>query len=191
MSNYLIDSFFDYQVKWMYAGIEATMAKKESLYTCALALSTYTEIMGGLVTGGLQDFTKPSKNYEAFLPYLGQKYIELDNLIKTQYSDRLRSLYGSVRSKLVHEFSLRESHGIWMYEKAHDDQIGLELIRNKTEIAEAIQINFRIPEYYRDFKNGVTKYYNDLKISSDQPPFSPNQTLFVNFMKARLGSVTL
>jgi len=94
MTDYeIFDSFFDIQVKWMYAGIEATMAKKESYHTCALILSTYTEIMGGLVTGNLRkEYGESRKNYEAFLPYLGQKYVNLDNLIKTQYPDRLRDL---------------------------------------------------------------------------------------------------
>lgn len=178
MTDYeIFDSFFDYQVKWMYAGIEATMAKKESYHTCALTLSTYTEIMGGLVTGKLRkELGESRKNYEAFLPYLGQKYVNLDNLIKTQYPDRLRNLYSAVRSKLVHEFSLRESHMFVSYEKLHDEKIGIELLSNRVKDYEAIQINFLIPEYYRDFKNGIDKYYDGLK--------KWDETLIDNFFKS-------
>jgi hypothetical protein len=38
----------------MFSGIEATM-KKESIQTCVLALSVYTEIVGGFVTGKLRE----------------------------------------------------------------------------------------------------------------------------------------
>ena len=178
MSDYQIfDSFFNYQIKWMYAGIETTM-KKESLHTCALALSTYTEIMGGLVTGNLKEKNQSHNNYDAFLPYLGQKYVELDELVKTKYKEELQNLYNAVRSKLIHEFSLRESYGMWLSEKSDQNRIGLELITNKTEISLAIHINFHIREYYRDFKNGVIKYYTELK------NYKVNQSLFGNFLKA-------
>ncbi|TLX83344.1 MAG: hypothetical protein E6K98_04910, partial [Thaumarchaeota archaeon] len=63
----IFDPFFNYQVKWMFAGIEGTLEKDHAAYTCALALSTYTEIMGGLVTGNLKEERGHSKkNYEAF-----------------------------------------------------------------------------------------------------------------------------
>ena len=182
MSNYeIFDSFFDHQVKWMYGGIEATMTKQETLHACALALSTYTEIMGGLVTGNLKESSSSGKNYNAFLHYLGQKYVDLDNLIRTHYPKKLRSLYGAVRSKLVHEFSLREQYGIFTYEKLHDDRIGIEFIINKTKIAEAIHINFYIPEYYRDFKNAITKYYSELK------NWEKNPAILDNFLKATVN----
>jgi len=184
MTDYeIFDSFFDNQVKWMYAGIEATMTEKESYHTCALTLSTYTEIMGGLVTGNLRkEYGESRKNYEAFLPYLGQKYVNLDNLIKTQYPDRLKNLYSAVRSKLVHEFSLRESHMFVSYEKLHDEKIGIELLSNKVKDHEAIHINFLIPEYYRDFKNGVNKYYDDLK------KWKMDETRLGNFLKSTVAN---
>jgi hypothetical protein len=166
----IYDLFFNYQVKWMYAGIEATM-KKETGYTCALALSTYTEIMGGLVTGNLKDHRKSKQNYIAFLPYLGRKYVELE---ETLNKEKL-SLYWQVRSKLVHEFSLRESHFIIMSEQPSDDKIGIEAIFDENRI---FQLNILITEYYRDFKNGVTKYHDKLK------NWRKNQTTLGNFMKA-------
>lgn len=163
----IFNQYFGSQLSWMFAGIEATMTKKESFHTCALALSTYTEIMGGLVTGNLKESGESRKNYEAFLRYLGQKYVDLDNMIKTQYPDRLKNLYSAVRSKLVHEFLLRESHFLVSYENPHDDKIGIELITNKTKLNETIQINFLIPEYYRDFKKGIENYKKHLVNSNE------------------------
>ena len=134
----LCDLFFDNQVKWMCSGIEATMNSKESIYTCALALSTYTEIMGGLVTGNLKQEGKSRSNFEAFLPYLGDKYVELDNLIKTQYRDNLRNLYTAVRSKLVHEFALRGSHFIVISQSPNEDIIGIELQSSRSYANETV-----------------------------------------------------
>lgn len=152
----------------MCAGIEATMSK-ESSYACALALSTYTEVMGGLVTGNLRKEQGESQNnFEAFLPYLGDRYKELDNLIKTQYPKKLKSIFHAVRSKLVHEFALRGSHFIVLSEIPNEDTLGIELqsnyaYANNVKIQEYTHINFHIREYYRDFRKGITKYYNELQ----------------------------
>lgn len=67
---------------------------------------------------------------------------------------------------------------MWLSEKSDQNRIGLELITNKTEISLAIHINFHIREYYRDFKNGVIKYYTELK------NYKVNQSLFGNFLTA-------
>lgn len=173
----IYDSFFHYQVKSMYAGIETTMEKKESFYTCALALSTYTEVMGGLVTGNLKQEGHSKENYDAFLSYLGEKYLDLNNKLKEQGL----SLHKIIRSKLVHEFALRESHMIIKADEPLSDRIGIEIQFFNNKIT---QVNIWIKEYYRDFKNGIEKYYQKLGFSLNQPPLSDGQTLFVNFMKA-------
>ena len=163
----IFNQYFGKQISWMCAGIEATLVAKETNHTCALALSTYTEILGGLVTGQLKEIGNTRKNYEAFLPYLGQAYVDLDNQIKTQYPDRLKNLFSAVRSKLVHEFALRESHFVVKVEKPRDNKIGLELLTHKTNIAEMIHINFYLTEYYRDFKHGIETYKKALGTSDE------------------------
>ena len=179
MSDYhIFDLFFDHQVKFMYSGIEATMESKDSLYTCALALSTYTEVMGGLVTGNLrEEYGHSQKNYEAFLSYLGEKYVKLNNELKEQKL----TLHKIIRNKLVHEFALRESHIIMNSEIPTDEKIGIEVRFFDNKI---IHLNFLVKEYYRDFKNGVAKYRDDLKFSERQPAFSDGQILFMNFIRA-------
>ena len=160
----IFDSFFQYQVKYMYAGIEATL-KKETAHLCALALSTYTEVLGGLRTGNLKEKKESRRNYEAFLEYLGQGYVDLnEKLIQNK-----TTLYESVRSKLVHEFSPRPSYGIWVSEP-NDSRIGIEYI--------GFHLNFHLREYYRDLKKGVDKYYNELK------QWKENQEIFGNFLKS-------
>ncbi len=77
--NY-IDLFFkEYIFGFMYNDIRRTIDKANFLV--ALGLSTYTEIMGGFVTGHLQDPRWSRKNYEVFLPYLGTYYEELNHQI--------------------------------------------------------------------------------------------------------------
>ncbi|GEM_PF-6287252 len=128
------------QLSWMYAGIESTM-KKDSSQACALLLSTYTEVLGGFVTGKLKDPHSMRTNYEAFLPYLGEHYVNLHE----KYD-----LYGIVRNKLVHELSPRPSYIIWIRKSPQKDTFGIEIVDGT--------LNFNLQEYYRDFRNGIAKY---------------------------------
>jgi hypothetical protein len=144
----IFNQYFGTQLSWIYAGIESTM-KKESSHSCALLLSTYTEVLGGLVTGNLRERGEERKNFEAFLPYLGDYYVELHKKI---------DLYSTVRSKFVHEFSLRPSYVIWVNEKTTDRK-GIESMNN--------HLNFHIREYYRDFKKGIENYKKDLVNSNE------------------------
>jgi len=162
----IYDNFFNYQVQMMYAGIEATNKTNKTFHLCTLALSTYTEVMGGLVTGKLKEKNQSRKNYEAFLPYLGEKYVSLNNSL----IEKDTSVYEIVRSKLVHEFSPRPSYGIFRSEIPNDQVIGIEYVNG--------HISIRLSEYYRDFKKGVKKYYQELKNLKD------NQEKLVNFLDA-------
>ena len=162
----IYDNFFNYQVQMMYAGIEATNKTNKTLHLCALALSTYTEVMGGLVTGKLKEKNQSRKNYESFLPYLGKKYVSLNNLL----IEKGISVYEIVRSKLVHEFSPRPSYGILRSEIPNEQVIGIEYLNG--------HINIRLSEYYRDFKKGVEKYYQELK------NWRNNQEKLANFLNA-------
>ena len=176
MSDYhIFDLFFDHQVKLMYKGIEVTMENKLH-HLCALALSTYTEVMGGLVTGNLKKKGWSRENYEAFLPYLGAKYVDLNSELKGKKT----SLHQIVRSKLVHEFSPRSSYAILISESIQE-KIGIEVNFGYNQ---TLYLTINVREYYYDFKNGVTKYHDDLKFSECQPAFSDGQILFMNFLNA-------
>jgi len=158
------DSFFQYQVNMMYEGIEILFEKKKGLQLCALALVTYTEVMGGLVTGKLKKKDATRENFEAFLPYLGQEYVKLAGKF---------NIYGDVRSKLVHEFSPRPGHGIFLSEKPENEKIGLEYINDF--------LNFNLQEYFRDFKKGVQLYR--LKLEKEKE----DKKLLGNFLKSTVN----
>ena len=172
----VFDTYFgNNQLLWMYSGIESTIKKKESAHSCALLLSTYTEILGGLITGHLKDIGHSKKNYEAFLSYLDQSYVDLHNQI---------DLYKRVRSAFVHEFSLKPSYAIWLTDNV-TDKLGIEYIPDTDKVivedGKLVRrltkgsLNFYVREYYRDFKNGVEKYRGEL---------NTNKLLFINFIIA-------
>ncbi|MGI0012394.1 MAG: hypothetical protein ACREBU_02970 [Nitrososphaera sp.] len=80
---YMFDLYFENQIRnFMYSGIEETMKRKETFHLCALALSVYTEVLGGLVTGKLKQSGSSGINYQAFLQYLGPAYVELEKEMK-------------------------------------------------------------------------------------------------------------
>lgn len=155
-TNQLFDQYFGRQLNTMYDAIDATIDLKIA-HPCALLLSTYTEVMGGLVTGRLKDSTAMRRNYEAFLRYLGNPYVDLNE----KYD-----LYKHVRNKLVHEFSPRPSYIIWINSDV-SNKIGIEITDG--------HLNIYLKEYYRDFKAGVEKYKQE---------FNSNGSLIDNFRRA-------
>lgn len=156
------DHFFYHQVSMMNDGIEILLEQEKAHHLCALALVTYTEIMGGLVTGKLKKESGATKsNFESFLPFLGEKYVNLNENF---------NIYKDVRSKLVHEFAPRIPHGIWFTRNTLDIRIGIEY-RNE-------HLNFYLREYYRDFKKGVEKYKLELENHKQNPK------ILENFLKA-------
>ena len=140
----LFETYFGRQLSWMYSGIEHTL-KTESAHSCALLLSTYSEVLGGLVTGNLQDNDQMRNNYVKFLEYMGSHYLALHS----KYD-----LYKIVRNKLVHEFSPKSSYTIWATESPNKEKFGIEIIDGN--------LNFNLQEYYRDFKNAVEKYKGEI-----------------------------
>lgn len=162
----LWDSFFHFQISMMCDGIEILLNQGKAHHLCALGLVTYTEVMGGLVTGDLKkEFGSSGSNFEAFLPLLGEKYVKLNKQF---------DIYKDLRSKLVHEFSPRMSHGIWIMEKPLDIRIGLEY-RNE-------HLNFYLQEYFRDFKNGLEKYRKLLE------NWKEDEQILGNFIKATVNN---
>jgi hypothetical protein len=188
---YPFDLYFQYQIQYMYAGIEATMTNK-TVHLCALGLSVYTEILGGLVTGNLKKGGQKRKNYDAFLPYLGLKYVELDDELKLRGS----SLYREVRSALVHQFTPDIGYALWL-DDLPEGKPGLEYpsfgdpptiqnVEGKTTITFGPHrhLNFHVKPYYWDFKNGVQKYYSELKAEMKKPAGPGQWPLFEKFSDA-------
>lgn len=140
-----VDGFFrEYVFGFMYNDVERAI-KTGTNFLVALGLSVYTEVMGGLVTGHLKDPRWSRRNYEAFLPYLGDYYKNLHKQI---------DLFKRVRCGLVHEYFVKGSSII---------AVGFIPESTPGVVFEDGVIKFAVEFYFRDFKAGVQKYYDKLK----------------------------
>ena len=98
-------TFFDtYVFNSMRGDIDAAI-RGNAKALAALGLVSYTEILGGLVTGNAAMPRNASKNFYAFLQYLGQDYEDLQR--------KGIELYDIVRCGLVHQYFIKGPSTIW------------------------------------------------------------------------------
>lgn len=163
-----ITGFFDQYVRgFMYHDISEATDKAAANFLVALGLSVYTEVTGGLVTGELKNPSWASKNYKAFLNYMGSYYVQLDNRI---------NLYKRVRCGLAHEYFIK---GPGIVARTLVDQNGSPenvpgiLLSAKDSPLSIITesgprtlpmdtIAFGLRNYFRDFQRAVDRYHQDL-----------------------------
>jgi len=142
-----IDEYFDeYIFGYMFQDISGAIDIKAN-YLAALGLSVYTEVMGGLVTGNLKSHEDSGANYRAFLPYLGLHYVELEEKIR---------IWKRVRCGLIHEYFVKEPSLIALKFK-EENLPGIYYLENINTVIVAVE------HYFKDFKSGVKKYYEELK----------------------------
>jgi hypothetical protein len=188
---FMFDIYFQNQIRtFMYAGIEETLKRRETWHLCALALSVYTEVLGGLVTGRLRVKGSEKDNYEAFLKYLGEPYVRLDKEMKLHKMQ----LYHVFRSKLVHEFSPLPSYAI--FGKSPDikhpglqfsfgDSLPIDFPRTEAiHYPAQNHLNIFLADYFEDFKHGVDRYYSDLKAELKNEAGPGQRPLNDNFYEA-------
>lgn len=152
-----ISDFFDKIVfGWMYNDVNATI-DGDANFLAALGLMEYTEILGGMVVteklikNGItvKEFPKECrKNFEAFLPYLGECYEKTDKNLKG-------GLYGRVRCGLAHEYFIKGSAEI---HRDYKDYIDCGIIWEK----EKDRIHFYVKNYFEDFKKAAESFYTKL-----------------------------
>ena len=127
---------------WMQNDVTAALQERAYLLA-ALGFVSYTETLGGLVTGKLGVRHESAKNFRAFLPYLERDYAAL----RAQGVD----LYDWARCGLVHEyFPKRGAAVVDIPERAPGTFSGGG--RNV----------FNVPVYKEDFFLGARRYYRDL-----------------------------
>jgi hypothetical protein len=125
-----------YVESWMFKDIIACI-KGEANYAAALALSVYTEVLGGLIKGNLET---PSKdNYKAFLTYMG-------------YSDEeAEDIYRHVRCGLVHRYFIKRESTVHMWKPSR-----------KGIVSKEDRIDFYVVKYFQEFQDAYYKYKDDL-----------------------------
>jgi len=98
--------FFDeYVFGFMRNDIDAAV-RGNANFLAALGLVSYTEVLGGLVTGNVGKRGCAAENFRAFLPYLGTDY--------QTFEAKGVNLYDTVRCGLVHQYFIKGGATIWM-----------------------------------------------------------------------------
>lgn len=107
----LVGLFFDWYVfGFMKHDVEAAISGQAN-FLAALGLATYSEVLGALKLGTIRDKGGNQQKFEAFLPYLGAAYVQLDLQMKS--GGRFKNgLYEVVRSGLVHEYFIKQQSEI-------------------------------------------------------------------------------
>lgn len=104
-SERILKFFDEYVFGFMRSAIDAAI-RGNANFLAALGLVSYTEVMGGLVTGNLAKRGESERNFRAFLPYLGEDY----ESFKTKGVD----IYDTVRCGLVHQYFIKGDATVWM-----------------------------------------------------------------------------
>lgn len=163
-----IHNFFkEYIFGFMFHDINTAIDGKAN-FLAALGLMEYTEIIGGFVTGELRKKKSPKKNFNAFLPYLGQFYIDIDKEIV---------LYERIRCGLAHEYFIKGSATIWM---SSDNPLSGGIIYEKDKD----WVHFVVTKYFEDFKSAVEIYHGQLV-------FEKNKDLISKFSEALANSAEI
>ncbi len=161
--------------KWMYHDIEEAIKGKANILT-ALGLMTYTEIMGGLITGNLRGeiigidengkIKKHSRSEDNF-----KKCI--NDLFPNEYKNYMDILYEKVRSGLAHEYFIKERNenstvkyfidNLGIIENNPDDPKGEKDYGLPCAITiDNNRVIFHVNQYFKDFKKAVEKYLKEV-----------------------------
>lgn len=163
----IINYFHEFIFGFICHDIERCIEAKAN-YVVALALLSYTEYIGGLVSGnlGLRDRGIPTRNFKKALKYFPKEYDNIDSSIKVEYKDDKgeaiteTGIYSLFRCGMVHEYFIKGESVI------HNDPCG----PTKSHIGiikTAGKFEFHTNEYYRDFGLAIMKIYKMLIIDSN------------------------
>ncbi len=162
-----VHSFFkEFVFGFMFHDIDSAISGKAN-FLAALGLLDYTEILGGLVTGNLKELHKARENFDSFIPYLGQWYVNLDTKLKAK-----NGIYGRIRCGLAHEYFIKGKNStIYMYHLENPDAKGIDYFPKQD------RIEFVVDKFFSDFKAGAEIYHGQLV-------FEKKKTLLAAFNKA-------
>ncbi|MEE8115169.1 MAG: hypothetical protein V3T23_12560 [Nitrososphaerales archaeon] len=145
----ILQNFDEYVFGFMRSDIDAAI-RGNANYLAALGLVSYTEVLGGLVTGKLGVVGQSGVNFRAFLPYLGSQYKQLES--------KGIDLYDIVRCGLVHNYFIKGESTIHMHAVA---PCGI--------VASPGGPTYFYVNVYRDhFFAGAARYRNDI-LDEPQP----------------------
>ena len=181
-NDWHIADFIDTYIQgFIYNDIERCI-KAEASHVVALALLSYTEFIGGLISGNFGK-NSASKNFGRALKLFPEGYIKVNSSIQLRYVDkgnlitRKTGIYDVFRCGLVHEYFIKGHALIYNNPDGHtDEHIGILI---KEQIIEfpvetglppypSRYLEFHTNEYFRDFKSAVGKIIKLLLIDRDE-----------------------
>jgi len=177
----IADFFHTYIEGSIYNDIERCI-KAEASHVVALALLSYTEFIGGLISGNLGK-SSATENFGRALKFFPEEYRKINSSIQLQYVDRGKQItrktriYDVFRCGLVHEYFIKGHVLIHNNPDGHaDEHIGI--LRKEHIIEFPVEtglppypsryLEFHTNEYFRDFKLAVGKIINLLLIDRDE-----------------------
>ena len=177
----IVDFIYNHIQGSIYRDIERCI-EAEASHVVALALLSYTEFIGGLISGNLGKKGHSEKNFKKALEFFPDKYKIINSSIQLKYAEkgtqvtRNTSIYEIFRCGLVHEYFIKGHVIIHSNPDGHaDDHIGI--LRNEQTIKfpsqtglppyQSVFLEFHTNEYFRDFKSAVGKIIKLLLIDQD------------------------
>ena len=185
------DHFDEFIFGFIYHDIDRCIRARAN-YVVALALLSYTEYLGGLISGNLGSKHKgiPSSNFKKALKYFPNEYDSIDLALKIEYPDKSgkiqkdNGIYGVFRCGLVHEYFVKGLATINNNPDGHavGVRIGIEIkaIPPEDPLYKVSQkrLLFRTNEYFRDFKLAAEKIYQELVTAFDAGQLSVGKGQF-------------
>ncbi len=178
---HIADFIHTYIEGFIYNDIERCI-KAEASHVVALALLSYTEFIGGLISGNLGKNGSATENFRRALKLFPEEYGKVDSSIQLQYVDkgklrtRKTGIYEVFRCGLVHEYFIKGHALIYNNPDGHtDEHIGILIKEELIEFPEtgldpypSRYLEFHTNEYFRDFKLAVGKILKLLLIDKDE-----------------------
>ena len=179
MSELSIDEFFkEFIFGFVYTDIERCIQAGAN-YVVALALLSYTEYIGGLISGNLcsRDRGIANVNFNTALEYFPKGYQDINSSLVVEYIDekgkfqRDCGIYSLFRCGMIHEYFIKGLGTVINDPKGrvHSDQIGISVlpVEMPTGLTEKYLL-FHTNEYFRDFRSAVDKIFKLLTVEKDQ-----------------------
>lgn len=113
--------FDQYVCTFIFTDIERSIRAKTNFLT-ALGLMTYTEFIGGLISGNGGKSGNARLNFYEAYNRLGQEYVRFDQEIRSRFRNRKRKprdFYDIVRCGLVHEYFVKKNFVIARRRRSH------------------------------------------------------------------------
>jgi hypothetical protein len=152
-------------------------------YVVALALLSYTEYLGGLISGNLGLKNKSECNFREALNYFPEEYRNTDSTLEFKWTDENgkthteKGIYGIFRCGLVHEYFIKDFATVYNDPSGNtENHIGVVKAERLIEWPKEHNIppyknkvlEFYTNEYFRDFKSAVGKIFKMIITDKDQ-----------------------